>query len=230
LAQVERGDFFRGGHAIDLYTTDMPASVDAARSLGAEVGPVADYEFGPVHLTQAQAVGPDGVDVVFVGIGHRLPSVLDAEPNRLHSEVHSVVASVDDLEVETAFWTKVAGLDLRSQFPIDVPAVSEFMMLPRHAPVKMSVMTGPAAAPPRFELLAYDDADGRLTPSNPLTAGAIVPVFTVGGLDAYLSQLTAAGATAGPIVVATGADGGEERAAAFRSPAGVDAELRERRA
>jgi catechol 2,3-dioxygenase-like lactoylglutathione lyase family enzyme len=53
LAQADRGDFFRGGHAIDFYTTDMARSVVVAQETGAEVGPVADYEFGPVHLTQA---------------------------------------------------------------------------------------------------------------------------------------------------------------------------------
>jgi len=228
LAQVDRGDFFRGGHAIDLYTTDINASVAAARGAGAVVGPIADYAFGPVHLTQAQAVGPDGVDVVFVGIDHRLPSVLDAAPQRLHSEVHSIVASIDDLAAETAFWSEVAGLTLRSQFPIDVPAVSDFMMLPRHAPVRMSVMAGPEARPPRFELLAYDDADGRLTPSHPLTAGALVPAFMVDDLDAFLATVTAAGAASGDVVVAPGAGTPAARTLWLRSPGGVDVELRER--
>jgi len=223
LAQVDRGDFFRGGHAIDFYTTDITESVAVSKRAGAVVGPIADYTFGPVHLTQAQAVGPDGVDVVFVGIDHRLPSVLDTEPTRLHSEVHSVVASIDDFDAETTFWTEVAGLELKSRFPIDVPAVSEFMMLPRHAPVKMSVMTGPQAAPPRFELLAYDDADGRLTPSRPLTAGAIAPVFLVDGLDAFVARVSAGGASAGTVVAAA-----EGRTCWLRSPGGVDVLVRER--
>ena len=149
--------------------------------------------------------------------------MLDTDPERLHSEVHSVVASIDDLAAETTFWTEVAGLELKSQFPIDVPAVSEFMMLPRHAPVKMSVMTGPGALPPRFELVAYDDADGRLTPSRPLSAGALVPVFTVAGLDAFTDTLVAGGASAGPTVVVDGT-----HARWVRSPGGVDVELRER--
>jgi catechol 2,3-dioxygenase-like lactoylglutathione lyase family enzyme len=223
LPQVDRGDFFRGGHAIDFYTTDMAASVTSAQGAGAVVGPVAEYPFGPVELQQAQAVGPDSIDVVFVGINHRLPSVLDDEPTRLHSEVHSVVAAVDDLAAETAFWTEIAGLELKSQFPIDVPAVSEFMMLPRHAPLKMSVMVGPGAAPPRFELLAYDDAEGRLTPSRPLTAGAIVPVFTVSGLASFRELLLAGGATAGAPIETDGT-----LACWVRSPGGVDVELRER--
>jgi catechol 2,3-dioxygenase-like lactoylglutathione lyase family enzyme len=227
LAQAARDDFFRGGHAIDLYTTDIHRSVDLAAGTGAKVGSVADFEFGPVRLTQAMAVGPDGVDVVFVGINHRLPSRLDNDPEALHSEVHSVVASIDDLAAETAFWTEVVGLDLKSQFPIDVEAVSEFMMLPRHAPMKMTVMTGPGAVPPRFELLAFDDAPGALTPSRPLTAGAIIPVLTAADLDATVARLAGGGAVAGDVVDAAGPAGRSTRAVGLTSPGGVDVELRE---
>lgn len=222
VPQADRDDFFRGGHAIDYYTTDIHRSVAVAQEAGAKVGPVADYTFGPVQLTQAMAIGPDGLPIVFVGIDHRLPSVLDQDASRLHSEVHSVVASVDDIAAETAFWTEVAGFELKSQFPIDLPAVSEFMMLPRHAPVKMSVMTGPGAQPPRFELLAYDDADGRLVPSRPLSAGAIVPVFAVAPFDDFLARATAAGATVEAGAVVTGA-----RIVPLRSPGGVDVLVRD---
>jgi catechol 2,3-dioxygenase-like lactoylglutathione lyase family enzyme len=222
LPKAARDDFFRGGHAIDLYTTDIHRSVAIAKDTGATVGSVADFAFGPVQLTQAMAVGPDGVDVVFVGINHRLPSVLDSAPDLLHSEVHSVVASVDDLATETAFWTETVGLDLRSQFPIDVEAVSEFMMLPRHAPMKMSVMCGPDAAPPRFELLTFDDAPGRLSPSRPLTAGSVIPVFRTADFDATVARLVGGGASAGAVVGEPGA-----RAVGLTSPGGVDLELRE---
>lgn len=222
LAAADRDDFFRGGHAIDLYTTDMARSVEVALAAGATVGPVVDYTFGPVHLTQAMAVGPDGIDVVFVGIDHRLPSLLDTEPDRLHSDVHSVVVAIDDHDAEVAFWSEFAGLEVRSRFPIDIPAVSDFMMLPRHAPVTLTVMTGPAAAPPRFELMSYDDAPGRLVPGRPLTAGSVVPVFeATAGSDDTVARLVAGGATIGdPVEVATGS------ARWLRSPGGVDAELR----
>ena len=63
------------------YTNDIHESVDDRRKRhrAPRSALIADYTFGPVQLTQAQAVGPDGVDVVFVGIDHRLPSVLDAD-------------------------------------------------------------------------------------------------------------------------------------------------------
>jgi catechol 2,3-dioxygenase-like lactoylglutathione lyase family enzyme len=216
-----RDGFRRGGHAIDLYTTDMAASVEAASAAGALVGPVADYPFGPVHLTQAMAIGPDGVEVVFVGIDHRLPSALDERPALLHSQVHSLVWSVDDIDAVTSFFTDVVGLDLRSSFPIDVPAVSDFMMLAHHAPIRMTVMASSDVAPPRFELLAYGDVPGSHQSSLPLRPGAILPSFGTSDVDALHARLADAGARVGEVVQVDGA-----RAFTATAPGGVDLDVR----
>jgi catechol 2,3-dioxygenase-like lactoylglutathione lyase family enzyme len=227
LARPTHDAFSRGGHALDLYTTDIEASVALAKAQGAVVGPVADYTFGPVHLTQAQAMAPDEVPLVFVGIDHRLPSVLDAQPDRLHSDLHSLVASVDGIDAETAFWTDAVQLDMQSAFPIDVPAVSDFMMLPRHVPVRMSVLRGPAAAPPRFELLEFQGAEGPYHPGRPLVPGSIAAGLRVANLSAVLDRLVSAGAEAGPMTIAPALMGdGNEPAAYVRSPGGVDIEIR----
>ncbi len=217
----ERDGFRRGGHAIDLYTSDMAASVQAASDSGAHVGPVADYPFGPVHLTQAMAIGPDGVEVVFVGIDHRLPSVLDEQPELLHSQVHSLVWSVDEIDAVTSFFTDVVGLDLRSSFPIDVPEVSDFMMLAHHAPIRMTVMASSDVAPPRFELLAYGDVPGSHQSSLPLRPGAILPTFGTSHVDALHARLAQAGARVGTVVEV---DGG--RAFTATAPGGVDLDVR----
>jgi len=227
LPLPDRGHFHRGGHALDLYSTDVAASVEVARRTGAVVGPIADYPFGPVHLQQAQAMGPDDVPLVFVGIDKRLPSVLDARPDLLHSELHSIVASVDGIDAETAFWVEVVGLEQQSAFPIDVPAVSDFMMLPHHVPVRMSVLRGPGAQPPRFELLEFQGAEGVYVPGRPLLPGNTHVCLVVDAIEPLLDRVVAAGAVAGAVVTAPGVDGGEQRAATFTSPGGVEAEVRE---
>lgn len=219
-------DFHRGGHALDVYTTDIQASIEAAKSWGAVTGPIADYTFGPVHLTQAQAYAPDHVPFVFVGIDHRLPSVLDEQPERLHSELHSVVACVDDLDAETAFWTGIVALEKQSAFPIDVPAVSEFMMLPRHVPVRMSVMRSPGAVPPRFELLEFQGVQGPYVPGHPLIPGALMTGLITDDAATTLARLAAGGATLGSTVVAPGLLGGTQSATWVRTPGGVDIEVR----
>jgi catechol 2,3-dioxygenase-like lactoylglutathione lyase family enzyme len=227
LPRPAHADFTRGGHALDLYTSDINASVEVAQGAGAVTGPIADYPFGPVHLTQAQAMAPDDVPLVFVGIDHRLPSVLDAQPERLHSELHSLVASVDGIDAETAFWTDVVQLEKQSAFPIDVPAVSEFMMLPRHVPVRMSVLRGPGATPPRFELLEFQGAEGPYISGHPLVPGAIAAGLRVENLSAVLDRLASGGAQVGAMVVAPALVGeGNEPAAYVRTPGGVDVEVR----
>ena len=226
LPTPDRGHFHRGGHALDIYTTDIHRSVGIAEENGYVVGPVADYTFGPVHLQQAQTMGPDDVPLVFVGIDRRLPSVLETAPERLHSELHSIVGCIDDIDAETAFWTDVVGLDLKSQFPIDVPAVSEFMMLPRHAPIKMSVLSGPAVNPPRFELLAFNDADGKSIAGRPLAPGCLVVGLRVDDVSAALQALAARGADTYSLVEAVGINGQREHAAFATTPGGLDLEIR----
>ena len=215
----------RGGHALDLYTTDIERSLRVAEEAGAEVGPLADYTFGPVHLRQGQATGPDHVPWVFVEIGHRLPSILDERPDLLHSELHSAVWSVDDLDAATAWWTEVVGLELRNRFPITEPAVSHFMGLPRVTPLAMSVLTGPGAGAPRFELLAFDGEPGPFVAPLPLVAGATLPVLVADDLEITLARLVAGGAEAGETVVVP-APGGEQRAVVVSGPHGLGLELR----
>jgi catechol 2,3-dioxygenase-like lactoylglutathione lyase family enzyme len=218
--------FARGGHALDLYTTDIARSIAIAEQQGAVHGPVADYPFGPVHLTQAQAMAPDDVALVFVGINHRLPSALDLDPQRVHSDLHSLVACVADIDAETAFWIDVVQLEQQSAFPIDVPAVSEFMMLPRHAPVRMSVLRGPGATPPRFELMQFTDAEGPELPDHPLLPGSIACGLRVDDFDATLARLSAGGAEVDGVVTVPGLLAGVDRAAHVLTPGGVSVEVR----
>jgi catechol 2,3-dioxygenase-like lactoylglutathione lyase family enzyme len=215
------GPYATGGQAIDLYTRDLVASVELVDAAGLDRGPAVEYAFGPLQLGQVMVSGPDGLPVVLVSIDHRLPSALDHEPARLHSQLHSMVWTVTELEEATAFFTDVAGLSLRATFPLAEPAVSEFMQLPRHSPMRMSVLSHPDARPPRFELLAHEagvaepDEVGH-RPGRPLSAGAMLPVFTT----AHLTH--AADVLGGTICV-------DELGSRLdlRSPGGIDMEVRE---
>ncbi len=220
--------YARGGHALDLYTTDMDASVAISRKAGATIGTIADFDFGPVHLRQSMATGPDGVMIVFVEIAHRLPSILDEHPERIHSQLHSVVQAVDDLDAATTWWTEVVGLNLRNRFPINEPAVSEFMGLPRATPLAMSVLTDDDVAAPRYELLAYDGEAGGYQGTRPLRPGGVRPAMTVDDLDAALQRIRASGAEIGEVVKSFGTGTSEQRCVVVTGPGGLDLELRER--
>ncbi len=223
-----RDPYRRGGHALDLYTRDLAASCAAAGRAGARVGPLADYVFGPVHLRQAQGDGPDDVPIVFVELEQRLPSLLDDDPDRLHSELHSTVWSVDDLDTAIAYWRDAIGLQLRSTFPIADPAVPAFMGLPRPSTLRMAVLTGPDAAAPRMELLAYDDEPGPAVPLLPLRAGATVPVVSSDDFDGVRARAVEAGARPGPTVEGPGRPGEVVRACVLVGPGELGCELRER--
>lgn len=127
----EEDPYRRGGHAWTcLHKPSTPRWPRAGRSAPPQVhSPTTTSD--PCTCARAWPPGPDGLPLVFVEIAHRLPSVLDGRPDRLHSELHSVVWAVDDIDAATAVWTDVVGLDLRSKFPITEPAVSAFMGLPR---------------------------------------------------------------------------------------------------
>lgn len=168
--------------ALDLYARDMAAALASVAEAGFELsGPAADYPFGPMRLQQASVVGPDDVMLVLVDINHRLPSLLDTDAQAPYSELHSVVCVVDDLAAATDFFTQAAGLDLRATFPLNEPAVPAFMGLPRASTMRMSVLSSAEAAPPRFELLQFDDEPAEPRPSLPLEAGALLPAFVVAG-------------------------------------------------
>ena len=204
--------------ALDVYSRDVRGSVAEAEGAGYEAaGPVADYAFGPMRLIQAMVHGPDEVALVYVDLDpttFRLPSVLDAEPERRHSELHSVVCVVDDLEAATAFFQDVAGLSLRATFPLTEPAVSRFMGLPRESTMRMSVLSAEDAAPPRFELLQFDGEPADPRASLPLRPGGLLPVFTTPDLDAAAGLLDGARLLAGAVV--------------GRTPGGVEVEVRGR--
>ena len=183
------GPYATGGQALDFYTSDMARSLEVVDGAGLRRGPAVAYAFGPMRLGQVLVQGPDDLVVVLVEVDHRLPSALDSAPDRLHSQLHSVVWGVRDVDAATAFFAGPAGLALRATFPLAAPEVSTFMELPRPSPMHMSVLSHPDARAPRFELLSFDagseaPGEGGHRAGHPLAAGGFVPAFTTSDLDA----------------------------------------------
>ena len=181
----QRGPFDTGCHALDLYTTDVERSVALARDAGAQVGPVGSYAAGELPIREAKALGPDGLPIVFIETPRRRPSLLDDEPERLHSEVHSIVWAVSEVEAAEPFWTGPAGLHRLVDFTLADPAIASFMGLPRpDAAVRLALLCDAEATPSRLELLAFPDDEGATVPALPLAAGCFLPGFTVDDVDA----------------------------------------------
>jgi catechol 2,3-dioxygenase-like lactoylglutathione lyase family enzyme len=203
---VSVGPWDRGPHAIDLYTVDMARSLAAAADAGGRVKGHMRYEFGTMALEEGKSIGPDGTVVVFIQNSKRRPSVLDAAPERLHSEVHSVVNIVASVDAARRSWIDGAGLDLLGDAVIDSPGLADLMELPKVVAARMGLFCDAEVAPIRFEVLEFvglDASEGRDLDQWPLKPGLPMVRFTVADLAAEQQALEAAGFVFGEIV-ATG--------------------------
>jgi catechol 2,3-dioxygenase-like lactoylglutathione lyase family enzyme len=208
-AQPPTGPFDRRPSAIDIYTTDQPRSVALATEAGYPLDGQMDLPLGPgVTLKNREHLGPDGTRVTFVAIERRRPSILDAQPELLHSEVHSLVTIVDDIDVAAAPFL-AAGLVNHSSFGFESAALSELMHLPRTVGVKMNLIGDAELSPLRLEFLALDrqPGEGSDVSNWPLAAGLPIPGFVVQGankFEAAIVTLTANGVEFGDVALTSG--------------------------
>ncbi len=205
--------------AIDFYTRDIQRSIEISRQAGAEIRDLVEYALGPIEVKEVEVVGPDHLVVVFIEVNKLRPSVLDRDPDRLHSEIHAIVHSVQNSDVALPFWTKTAGLDTLIDSKIEGPMISQLMALPReNVPVRFTLLCDAESAPARFELLEFFDDPGAEQPTLPLAAGLHAPGFTVADLDQAMATLS--DADFGGVV-----EVGGERAVSALAPGGVRFEL-----
>ncbi len=218
--------FDAGPHAIDLYTTDMEASIRLAEREGARCGPIVEYRVGPLAIREAKTiVGPDRLVTVFIEAGRRRPSVLDRDTARLHSEIHSVVWTVASADEAVGFWRDRAQLELLLDVTVREPAVARLMSLPREdAPLRLAVLADRSAAPVRLEFIEFTEDAGSALATWPLRGG----LFALGcAVDDLSGAMTAADwASFGtPIPAAGGVAGAPARALPATAAGGMRVEL-----
>jgi hypothetical protein len=189
---ARRQAYGRGPFAFDLYTTDVEASLELVRALGATHGPVGHVELGPLSMDQVLVHGPDGLDLVLIDANRRRASRLDAS-DAVHSEAHSMVCVVDSIDEALPFWRDEAGLSVVFDMPVTHPAIPQFMQLPDpDVEIRMAMVSDPAVTPMRFELFEYVDRPGAAFDGDPLRAGVVGPGWCVDDLGDALSSLPSA--------------------------------------
>ena len=162
----------------DLYTRDIAESLELAARAGAHCRPLVEYSVGPLGIKEAETVGPDGLTLVFLEVDPRRPSLLDRVPDRLHSEVHSIVWTVGDAGAALPTWTAEAGLSVLVDAPIGGPTISDLLGLPRPkraGALRPALRRGSEPGP--FELLQFTEDPGEPLPTFPLAAGLHAPAF-----------------------------------------------------
>lgn len=184
-APASAGPLALGPHAVDLYTRDVERSRELAGQSGAVCGPIVDYSVGPLRIRECKVTGPDQLALVFIEVDRRRPSLLDRDPARLHSEVHSAVWLVREIEEALRFWRGEAGLIVLLDATFREPAVARLMELPRpDTPVRLTVLGSADAAPPRLELIECLEERGEPVPAWPLRPGLHAVVAAAPAVDA----------------------------------------------
>lgn len=153
-----------GPRAIDLYVSDLDLALKTLPPDSYAVSPVAEIRMGPVHMRQVMLTGPDAVQIVLVESTHRRPSLLDEQPNRMFSEIHSVVWCVPDRDEEARRWV-AAGFTKGMDLAFEEPSLSPYLGLPKPSvPIEMVMLSDEAVSATRLELLSF--------PGNAQPAGA----------------------------------------------------------
>jgi catechol 2,3-dioxygenase-like lactoylglutathione lyase family enzyme len=179
--------------AIDLFTRDVAASVRLAEEAGFAHSKVVEHRLGPAVVREARIQGPDRVILTLLQVSSRQPSLLDAQPDRLHSEVQGFVYSVYDADRCAAFWQETCGLRRATDLRLGGTALSVTLGLAeREIPARSVVFTDAADQPVRVQLLEFLDEGGRLVDDWPLASGLFAVGFEVTDLEAEMRALPAA--------------------------------------
>ncbi len=213
--------------AIDLFSTDVEAGVAIASANGFHASPITDHRFGPAVIREVEVIGPDGIVLTLLqpNVGRR-SSILDHEPDRLHSEVHAFVWSESGLDEHLRFWQE-RGLTKSTDAVLDTPGLGALVGVPdEDVSMRLTVLAGAEGHPIRVEFVDFLGRSGSPQPIWPLAAGLYAPAFEVEDLEAAAARLAPA-VVDPPVTVATAVHPGV-RAAHAVSPGGHHFELWER--
>jgi hypothetical protein len=222
-----RSPFAPGPEALDVYVRDLAATIATAEVSAVSVRPSLTLPLGPITMRQQMLMGVDGARCTLVEIERRRPSLLDSYPDAANSEISSLIIVTANHEVSEAFWLG-AGLRKHSDISLDLEAVSTMMGLPRHEPVRMTLLGDEAISPMRLEFLQFVNVSssdaGQALDMSAAPHGAPSPVFMVDNIDNEAAALCALGATIGGITSYESASGMVAQAALF-DPYGIRFEL-----
>ena len=195
--------FSYGPLGVDLYTTDMDASLALAADLGAQLSGRSNGHFGSLSFEQGSVLGPDGSMVVFIAIDERSPSVLDIHPEWLHSEIHSIVSMVRSADSSKRFWGEQVGLTVMADTEANW-RLGARVSFPQSISARTTVLCDEFLNPIRYEFVEITNstwAEGPAMISTwPLPAARPFGCFSVADVAASAARMFRAGATFGEIV------------------------------
>jgi hypothetical protein len=176
--------------ALDLYSSDIEASVDLAAINDCHTSPITDHTFGPVVIREVEVIGPDNLIVTLLepNMGRR-SSILDAEPDRLHSEVHAFVWSDAGLDNILPYWEERSHQKLIDAV-LETPGLGALVGVPdEDVKMRLVVFADDEARPIRVEFVEFVGKPSTPQPSLPLAAGLHAPAFEFDDLESARAAL-----------------------------------------
>jgi catechol 2,3-dioxygenase-like lactoylglutathione lyase family enzyme len=201
--QSTLGPIDTGPYALNLYTTDMDASVALSNDLGAKFGGRLAYTIGNLVLEEVSMFGPDGSLLVFIASSDRDPSVLDIHPEWLHSEIHSIVSSVRSVDTSNRFWSDQLGMTILTTRNLN-SGLGSLPKFSHEIRTRMTSLCDEFINPIRYSFVEFNDIsqdhNARNVSTWPLPAACPLGCFTVVDVANSAAQMFRAGATFGEIV------------------------------
>ncbi|WP_165821294.1 VOC family protein [Nocardioides gansuensis] len=201
-----------GPRLFGLYSHDLEATAQAIEAAGGLALPRVSYPYGAATMTEMVGYGLDSVWWTIpraVPGGHRPSAAYEAEPERLHSELHSAVIVVEDHDAAVAFFA-AGGLDTVFDGQMAGADFERLVGMPTGAVLRLAFLSGPDHQPARFEIMSFTGVDATDRSQDPVGIQRLR--FACDDVAATRDALLAAGAESLP-------DG------ALRGPAGVVLEL-----
>lgn len=146
-----------GPRLLGIYSRDLLETKRRVEVAGWEIGPITSYPYG-TSMHEAVVRGPGDLYWTVPQVTPRRPSpALDADPDRLHGELHSAVVNVDDMDAAVRFFVDAGGLVSLFDGTLRGEPFERMMGLPQGASLRIAFLSSVDQAPARLELMQFFD-------------------------------------------------------------------------
>ncbi|MFC3542862.1 hypothetical protein [Nonomuraea ferruginea] len=165
-----------GPRLLGMYSRDLARTTRLIDEAGGRSREIVTYPYGAASLTEAVALGADGVwwTLPQAGAGHRPSPALERDPGRLHGELHTAVIVPRDHDAALAFFTAGGGLKVLFDGEMSGPPFDRMTGMPADASLRLSFLVSADQAPARLEIMSFTGVDAADLSDRPLGMRRVV--------------------------------------------------------
>jgi hypothetical protein len=146
-----------GARLLGIYSHDLDETARLMAAAGGAPRTPQTYAYGASSLSELVGCGTDGVwwtIPLAVPGAHRPSAAYEAEPGRLHSELHTAVLVPEDHDAAVAVFT-AAGLTALFDGTMSGPPFDELVGMPADASLRLTFLVGPDHEAARLEVMSF---------------------------------------------------------------------------